>query len=554
MPLFEKIIREKRKNGMKRFAKLSCVLTLIGCVAFSSSATENSATAASYFTTTSTGYTCAEDVEYKYSGDYLANWGARGEDCTFLSTYAKSFYTGSYVYETLSSASGGSTQDNAHQSQLYRSLQTLMTSKHTHKTSYGETRNQYRYTDCVSSNTNKISSFYSGTVLGGSWGSSPTWNREHTWPKSKGLGGQDIEDIMMLRPTAESENSSRGNTAYGEGGGYYDPNCEGSNVRGDCARIVLYTYVRWGNTSYMWGTSGVMQSMDVLLRWMQEDPVDTWEMGRNDAVEQITGTRNVFVDYPEYAWLLFGKAVPANMSTPSKKASNGTAGGNSSNATNSSGSSSSSSEGSTQKPVGNTEITIQQALTLAEQQTDKTFTSEKYYVTGRITEISEPKYGDLYIEDEEGNSIYVYGLYSANGAVGYGDMTDPPVVGDTIKVLSVVGKYNGTKELKNAWLVEIIDDEQSSSEEYSSVEESSEAESAVDSSSETESGVESVESGNSLDESAVDSNSQTESESAENSQLGGLMGASCVASVYLTSSGVFVGLVSAFIWKKRKYK
>ena len=38
---------------------------------------------------------------------------------------------------------------------------------------------------------------------------------------------------------------------------------------------------------------------DDLLRWIEEDPVDTWELGRNDSVEAITGTRNVFVDYPE---------------------------------------------------------------------------------------------------------------------------------------------------------------------------------------------------------------------------------------------------------------
>ncbi len=550
---------------MKRFTKLSCVLALIGCVAFTSSTNESSATAASYFTTTPTGYTCAEDVVYKRSNDYLANWGARGEDCTFLSIYAQSFYTGSYVYETLSSKSGGTGQGDAHQSQLYSSLQTLMKDKHTHKTSYEETKEQYPYTDCVSNNIGKPSSFYSGTQLG-YWGSSPKWNREHTWPNSKGLGGQDENDIMMLRPTATSENSDRGNTAYGQGSGYYDPNQEGANVRGDCARIVLYTYVRWGNSSRMWGTSGVMQSMDVLLRWMQEDPVDTWEMGRNDAVQQITGTRNVFVDYPEYAWLLFSKSVPQNMSTPSKKASNGTAGGNTSNGT---GDSSSSSEESTTPPVAATEITIKQALTLAGQQADKTFTSEKYYVTGTITEITNTYYGNMYIEDEAGDSIYVYGLNSADGSVRYGDMSDPPVVGDKIKVLSVVGKYNGTKELNEAWLVEIIeDDEESSSEEESSIEQSSEeesavessneiesgVESAVESSNEIESGVESAEDGNSSEEWTDGSNSQTESESAENSLLTGLAGASCVASVYLTSSGVVLGLVGAFVLKKRKYK
>jgi hypothetical protein len=53
---------------------------------------------------------------------------------------------------------------------------------------------------------------------------------------------------------------------------------------------------------------------------MEQDPVDTWEMGRNDAVQSITGTRNVFVDYPEYAWLLFGEECPKDLVTPSREA------------------------------------------------------------------------------------------------------------------------------------------------------------------------------------------------------------------------------------------
>ncbi|MBQ2701948.1 MAG: endonuclease, partial [Clostridia bacterium] len=139
------------------------------------------------------------------------------------------------------------------------------------------------------------------------------------WPNSKGDGNSE-NDIIMLRPTASDVNSSRGNKAYGESSGYYDP---GASVKGDCARIVLYVYTRWGNTtnlSHMWGSNGVIESLDVMLRWMEEDPVDTWEMGRNDVCQNITGTRNVFVDYPEYAWMLFGEEVPDDMITPSGKA------------------------------------------------------------------------------------------------------------------------------------------------------------------------------------------------------------------------------------------
>ena len=289
-------------------------------------------------TTTATGYTKASDVKYDRSGNYkedngdwIANWGARGEDCVFLSSWAEDFYTGSYVYDTLSQKSGNTSTSKVPSSALYSSLKTLMTSKHTNKTSYGETKYQYRYTDCVSNNHANISSFYSGRKLSGAWDSAATWNREHTWPKSKSLngnsdGGDDEADVIMLRPTWVQENNSRRNTAYGEGSGYFDP---GISVRGDCARIALYVYVRWGNTNYMWGKSGVMESMSVLLDWMEEDPVDTWEMARNDVVQDITGTRNVFVDYPEYAWLLFGQSVPKNITTPSGEAKGVSQGGGS---------------------------------------------------------------------------------------------------------------------------------------------------------------------------------------------------------------------------------
>ena len=276
-----------------------------------------------------TGYTKAEDVDYVKSGNYIANWGARDEDCGFLSSYAENFYTGNYTFDKMSLKSGGATISAVPNSTLYKDLQTLMKSKHSNETSYNATRDKFCYTDCVKSNYSKISSFYSGQTLSGTWDGGSTWNREHVWPNSKGdLAGNGENDIMMLRPASVSENSSRGNKAYGEGSAYYDPNGEGQEVRGDCARVVLYQYVRWGcintgskyNSTDIFGSDGVIQSLSILLEWMEEDPVDTWEMGRNDAVQSITGTRNVFVDYPEYAWLLFGKDVPDDMVTPSGNA------------------------------------------------------------------------------------------------------------------------------------------------------------------------------------------------------------------------------------------
>ena len=294
---------------------LSALLALVMLVtAFSGLSLTADAT---QIVTDPTGYTNASQVVYKTTGSYIANWGARGEACKFLSNKAQQYYTGSYTYETLSALSGGTSQSNAPSSALYSALKSMMNAKSTSTTSYNGTKELYKYTDCLKNDTTKISSFYSGALFDSDWDPS-VWNREHTWPNSKGLNGNDENDIMMLRPTIISENSSRGNTAYGESSGYFDP---GESVRGDCARIVLYVYTRWGNTGNMWGTSGVMENMNVLLKWMEEDPVDTWEMGRNDAVQSITGVRNAFVDYPEYAWLLFGQSVPSGYCTPSNSGS-----------------------------------------------------------------------------------------------------------------------------------------------------------------------------------------------------------------------------------------
>ncbi len=268
-------------------------------------------------------------VDYKYSGSYLYNWGEREEVATFLSPNAILFYSKYNVtYAEMSSYDGSTSKNNVPSSQLYKELASIMATAHKKITSYNETKPLYQYTDCEN-NGSVISSFYSGVSIGPAWDGGATWNREHTWPNSKGEGSSE-NDIMMLRPTSMIENSSRGNKAYGKSSGFYFPNSESNgehDLRGDVARIFLYVYVRWGNSTNLsnaWGSSGVMESPEVLLEWIEADPVDTWELGRNDSVESITGTRNVFVDYPELAFLLFGEEIPSDMTTPSGNAKNST--------------------------------------------------------------------------------------------------------------------------------------------------------------------------------------------------------------------------------------
>ena len=267
-----------------------------------------------------------------YSKD--SNSGERDVVCTTLDgTSADDYYTGSYTYDVLSQQS---------EKQLYSSLHKLMTDTHSYTSSYNDCHYEADKTDCEN-NDGRVSLIYTSySATQDQWNG---WNREHVWPQS--LGGNNTSgggaDLHHIRPSDAVVNSTRGNKKYGNVNGgkeVYGKNpatgCLGGtystyfepldNVKGDVARIVLYVYVRWGSA---WGADDVtkvFESVEVLLAWCELDPVDTWEMGRNEVVEEIQGNRNVFIDYPEYAWLLFGYDVPSNMVTPSGEASNGQAG------------------------------------------------------------------------------------------------------------------------------------------------------------------------------------------------------------------------------------
>lgn len=105
-------------------------------------------------------------------------------------------------------------------------------------------------------------------------------------------------------------------------------------------------------------------------------------------------------------------------------------------------------------PTPDTELTIPEAAALGASKEHNTYTEGKYYVVGTVKEVQGAQYGNLLIEDADGNTILVYGTYSADGKVRYDAMETRPVVGDTIKVYGIVGQYNGTAQLKNAWLIE----------------------------------------------------------------------------------------------------
>ena len=302
---------------------------------------------------------------YGATGTLTGNTGTRDELCTELSTQALAYYNGMYNYDILSALSGRNDPADSYtatlNNPLYTALHTLMEDTHEVSTIYNGYEELSLATCWLKTDAEAGSDtylyFYTDRLR--SELDSTTLNREHVWPKSKASyyqtgGGADLHH---LRPSISSVNMAKSDYCFmdiaDDAYGRTTSNIEGEvvlellksegkvevrdNVKGDIARILLYVYCRWEqpnlysdvlsedlppldkDDSSNKGTRAI-EDLDTLLRWCENDPVDQWEMERNDQTENIQGNRNVFIDYPEFAWLMFGMEPPAAMVTPSGEA------------------------------------------------------------------------------------------------------------------------------------------------------------------------------------------------------------------------------------------
>ena len=215
-------------------------------------------------------------------------------------------------------------------------------------------------------NAQNILDVYRNATYPKAGGGNSFYNREHSWPKSYGFPNDGstnypYTDCHHLFLCDSGYNSSRSNKPYrtcdptcsekvtdfnfgqGGGSGFYPGNSNwtsGSQTsgswetwgarRGDVARALLYMDVRYEGGVH--GVTGVaepdliltdsealiaasntgsnetvayMGMLSVLLQWHQEDPVDSLELWRNDAVYSFQGNRNPFIDHPEWVDCLF---------------------------------------------------------------------------------------------------------------------------------------------------------------------------------------------------------------------------------------------------------
>ncbi len=243
------------------------------------------------------------------------------------------------------------TEDTA----LLGQLHDLIVSSRTKYTSYDNCRDLAKQTD-PGLDGKGVMEFYTHESITGYGGTKGTWNREHVWPKndSNGLWGTSGagSDMHHIRPSEGMLNNSRGNKKYGEvvnGTAEYSKTTSGGNsklggysnsstfmpldnVKGDAARIVLYVYTHYntytssifggyattngskGQASYFGNlpirniitASNDEEAFTLLLKWNKLDPVDDIERARNEAVYEIQGNRNPFIDHPEYASAIWG--------------------------------------------------------------------------------------------------------------------------------------------------------------------------------------------------------------------------------------------------------
>ena len=193
-------------------------------------------------------------------------------------------------------------------------------------------------TDRDPNNANNVILFYTGWSVNAAqeYNSAAGWTREHVWAKSRGNFGTSLgagTDAHHLRPSDVSVNSARNNRWFDEADFEYidgdgPTGCYTSNtqwiweprpeVKGDVARMLFYMAVRYEGGSgepdlelvdYLPPSNTqdpIHAVLSTLLQWHNSDPVDAFEMNRNEVVFTYQGNRNPFIDNPSWVCDIWG--------------------------------------------------------------------------------------------------------------------------------------------------------------------------------------------------------------------------------------------------------
>ena len=199
-------------------------------------------------------------------------------------------------------------------------------------------------TDVVVGTKNQVADMYSGTVryFGAKGESVEGMNIEHSLPKSW-WGASDVADefnayydLHHLNPSDQDANQRKSNyplaklesvtwnngvsfvgkaTIDGKATNAFEP-CD--EYKGDFARTYMYMFTCYQDyqfrttlMNYESSTYPTLKpwAVELLLKWHNQDPVSEKEIARNNAVFEVQGNRNPYIDYPQLAHYVWGDSV-----------------------------------------------------------------------------------------------------------------------------------------------------------------------------------------------------------------------------------------------------
>jgi len=161
---------------------------------------------------------------------------------------------------------------------------------------------------------------------------------EHSLPKSwwGGLNNNAYKDLFHLYPADAITNITKSNLPLGEVTGTptldngvtkigangfetaYTENCfePANEFKGDFARSYFYISTIYEDFAPLWQSPMMNNNtypvwkpwaLDLLLKWHHQDPVSPKELARIEAIYNLQGNRNPFIDYPDLADYIWGK-------------------------------------------------------------------------------------------------------------------------------------------------------------------------------------------------------------------------------------------------------
>jgi endonuclease I len=184
--------------------------------------------------------------------------------------------------------------------------------------------------------------FNSGDQCGTYSAEGDCFNREHTWPQSffnsneptqsdlhhvmasdgtvNGIHGNDPYGKVtgtIIKTSLMGAKSGKSNNYAGYTGNVFEPI---DSFKGDVARAYFYIATRylgedggWANWEMASGADLTADAIKVLLAWHRLDPVSKKEMDRNNAIFNLQGNRNPFVDSAVFVECIWGGLYCGNL-------------------------------------------------------------------------------------------------------------------------------------------------------------------------------------------------------------------------------------------------